>query len=82
MRLGATGGEYQSFLRDGRAAFRSAKEPMTISVRFPKGVVAAPAFDYRGLLLVLAGLACTAGVLVGLRRPWMRNRGQSPISGT
>lgn len=78
MRLGATGGEHQSFLRDGRAAFRSAKEPMTISVRFPKGVVAAPAFDYRGLLLVLAGLACTAGVLVGLRRPWARKSARTP----
>lgn len=77
MRLSASGGDYQSFLSDGRAAFRTAKEPMTFAVRFPKGVVAAPAFDYRGLLLVLAGLACAAGALA-----WMRNRGQSPISGT
>lgn len=63
IRLSAAGGEYQSFLSDGRAAFRSAKEPLAITVGFPKGVVAAPAFDYRGLVFVLAGLLATVGVL-------------------
>ncbi len=78
LRLSASGGDYQSFLSDGRAAFRSAKEPMSFAVRFPKGVVAAPAFDYRGLLLVLAGLACSAGALVWIRRPWARRSARTP----
>jgi hypothetical protein len=75
------GPESQSFVRDGRAAFRS-KEGLSIVVRFPKGVVAEPGIgqrarwffsDYFGGLLVLAMLALTAWVLLAIR-------GQSPIS--
>ena len=59
-------------MRDGRAAFRSA-DAVTIVVRFPKDVVAAPEMgqrarwlfdDYKGLLAVLVLLGCAAGVLV------------------
>jgi hypothetical protein len=72
----AAGGDYQGFVRDGRAAFRS-KESITIVVRFPKGVIAEPGVaqrarwffdDYKGFLLVLAGLALTAWVLVRLKK--------------
>ena len=68
-------GEYQSFVRDGRVAFRST-QPVTIIVRFPKDVVAAPALgkrlrwffdDYKGLLAVLAILGATAAALYRLR---------------
>jgi hypothetical protein len=74
--------EHQSFVRDGRAAFRSlrpleAQELMVISVRFPKDVVAAPSFgqrarwlaaDYAGLLAVVAGLGLTAWTLLHIRK--------------
>jgi hypothetical protein len=72
----AAGGDYQSFVRDGRAAFRT-KESITIVVRFPKGVIAEPGVaqrarwlydDYKGVLIVLAGLALTAAVLVRLKK--------------
>jgi len=72
----ATGREWQSFVRDGRAAFR-ARESLAIRVRFPKDVVAAPqlgerarwfAADYLGLLLVAAGLCLTAAVLLQLKK--------------
>jgi hypothetical protein len=67
------GRDYQSFVRDGRAAFRS-KEGMTIVVRFPKGVVLAePGIDYKGLLAVLAGLGLTGWVLVRLKKPDLKN---------
>jgi hypothetical protein len=75
IRARALGGEVQSFVRDGRAAFRT-KEPVTIVVRFPKEVVAAPGLgrrarwffeDYQGLLAVLAGLGATAAVLYRIR---------------
>jgi hypothetical protein len=69
--------DHQSFVRDGRAAFRitrplASQESMTIVVRFPKDVVEAPGIgqrarwllaDYGGLLFVLAGLGATAAVL-------------------
>ena len=74
--------EHQSFVRDGRAAFRTlrpleAHEPMVISVRFPKDVVSAPSFgqrarwlaaDYAGLLAVAVGLALTAWTLLRIRK--------------
>jgi hypothetical protein len=64
----ALGRDYQSFVRDGRAAFRS-QEAMTIVVRFPKGVVIAePGIDYKGLLAVLAALGLTACVLARLKK--------------
>lgn len=75
IRARAVGGDYQSFVREGRAAFRT-KEPMTIVVRFPKDVVAAPGLgerahwwlaDYKGLLGVLLLLMLTAGVLLRFR---------------
>lgn len=68
-------GNYQSFVRDGRAAFR-ASDGTAIVVRFPKGVVAEPGLgqrtrwffsDYFGALLVLAMLALTAWVLILIR---------------
>jgi hypothetical protein len=75
IRARAVGGDYQSFVREGRAAFR-AKEPMTIVVRFPKDVVAEPGLgerahwwlaDYKGLLGVLLLLMLSAGVLLRFR---------------
>ncbi|HVJ12289.1 MAG TPA: DUF2207 domain-containing protein [Burkholderiales bacterium] len=73
--------EHQSFVRDGRAAFRALRpleshEPMVITVRFPKDVVAAPSFgqqarwlaaDYAGLLAVAIGLGLTAWTLLHIR---------------
>jgi hypothetical protein len=70
------GGQYQSFVRAGRVAFRSQGD-MTIAVRFPKGVVTEPALgerarwlfsDYFGALLVVVLLGLTAGVLYLIRR--------------
>ena len=56
------GKDAQSFVRDGRAAFRAmraiaAHEEVMVVVRFPKDVVAEPKVDYRGLLAVLVLLA-------------------------
>jgi hypothetical protein len=71
IRTEATGGEYQSFVRDGRAAFR-ALQPIALVVRFPKGVVAEPSIgervqwffsDYPGVLVVLVILTLTAWTL-------------------
>ena len=66
------GKDAQSFVRDGRAAFRAmraipAHEEVMVVVRFPKGVVNPPTRDYRGLLLVLVLLVLTAGVLYRLK---------------
>jgi len=70
------GGSYQSFVRDGRAAFR-AQEDITIVVRFPKGVVAEPAMDQRarwffsdyfGAVLVLALIGLTAWFLIQAKK--------------
>ena len=65
--------DQQSFVRDGRAAFRSTRalapgEAMTIALRFPHGVVATPRFAYGGLLIVLGLLVLTAAVLYGLKK--------------
>lgn len=71
LRLEASGGDYQSLVRDGRAAFR-AQAPVALVVRFPKGVVAEPKIveraawffsDYFGLVTVAGLLALTALVL-------------------
>ena len=71
LRLEASGGGYQSLVRDGRAAFRS-DAPIALVVRFPKGVVAEPKLieraawffsDYFGLLTVSGLLALSALVL-------------------
>lgn len=65
--------DLQTFVRDGRAAFRSTRalgpgEAMTIALRFPHGVVASPRFAYGGLLIVLALLLLTAAVLYWLQK--------------
>jgi len=87
IRAAAEPREHQSFVRDGRAAFRTmrpltAQERMTIVVRFPKDVVAAPSpgqharwffADYAGLLLVAAGLGVTAWTLLRFRKLSARN---------
>jgi hypothetical protein len=71
----ASGGEYQSLVRDGRAAFRS-EAPIALVVRFPKGVVDEPGIatrahwffsDYFGASLLAALLMFTAGVLYLIR---------------
>jgi hypothetical protein len=64
--------DQQTFVRDGRAAFRSTRalgpgEAMTIALRFPHGVVASPRFAYGGLLMVLVLLMLAAAVLYWLR---------------
>ncbi|HEV3009442.1 MAG TPA: DUF2207 domain-containing protein [Burkholderiales bacterium] len=76
IKVEASGGSYQSFVRAGRAAFR-ATDAITIVVRFPKGVVTEPAVDQRarwffsdyfGALLVAATLGLSALVLVQLKK--------------
>lgn len=67
------GKDAQSFVRDGRAAFRAMRaiaphEQIMVVVRFPKNVVIPPKTDYRGLLAVLVLLASAAGVLYQLKR--------------
>jgi hypothetical protein len=67
------GKDAQSFVRDGRAAFRAMRaiaphEEVMVVVRFPKNVVSQPKTDYRGLLAVLALLASAAGVLFRLKK--------------
>ena len=66
------GKDAQSFVRDGRAAFRAmraipAHEEVMVVVRFPKGVVYPPRVDYRGLLAALVLLALAAAVLYRLK---------------
>ena len=70
------GGICQTFIRNGRAAFRGQGD-IGIVVRFPKGVVAEPAIDerarwffsdYFGAVLVLALIALTAGFLIQARK--------------
>jgi hypothetical protein len=65
--------DQQSFVRDGRAAFRSTRalapgEAMTVALRFPHGVVASPRFAYGGLVMVLSLLLLTAAVLYRLKK--------------
>lgn len=66
------GKDAQSFVREGRAAFRSLRaiapyEEVTVVVRFPKGVVDPPRLDYRGLLAVLLLLGLAAAVIYRLK---------------
>ncbi len=67
------GKDAQSFVRDGRAAFRATRaiaphEEVMVVVRFPKNVVSEPRTEYRGLLAVLLLLLASAGVLLKLQR--------------
>ena len=67
------GKDAQSFVRDGRAAFRAMRaiaphEEVMVVVRFPKDVVSQPKTEYRGLLAVFLLLVATAGVLLKLQR--------------
>jgi hypothetical protein len=75
MKTEASGADYQSLVRDGRAAFRS-EAPIALVVRFPKGAVTEPGIatrahwlfsDYFGALLILALLVFTASVLYLIR---------------
>jgi len=66
------GKDAQSFVRDGRAAFRSlraiaAHEQVVVVVRFPKNVVERPKVDRRGLAAVLVLLGLAAAVLYRLK---------------
>jgi hypothetical protein len=83
IRLEASGAEYQSLVRDGRAAFRS-QAPLALVVRFPKGVVAEPGMgerarwffsDYFGISLLAALLALTSWTLWQIQRLSARNSG-------
>jgi hypothetical protein len=76
IKVEASGGEYQSLVRDGRAAFRS-QDGIALVVRFPKGVVDEPGVaqrahwlfsDYFGASLVLVILALTAWTLLQLKK--------------
>lgn len=71
----AIGADYQSFVRDGRVAFR-AQAPITLSVRFPKGVIQDPGTgqralwyfsDYFGSVLLAFLIGSVIGVIVYLR---------------
>ena len=71
----ASGADYQSLVRDGRAAFRS-EAPLALVVRFPKGVITEPGIatrahwlfsDYFGALLIFGLLVFTAWVLYLIR---------------
>jgi hypothetical protein len=66
------GKDAQSFVRDGRAAFRSMRaiaphEEVAVVVRFPKNVVERPRIDRRGLLAVLVLLGLAAAALYRLK---------------
>lgn len=66
------GKDAQSFVRDGRAAFRSLRaiaphEEVMVVVRFPKNVVERAKVDYRGLLAVLLLLGLAAALLYRLK---------------
>jgi hypothetical protein len=72
----ASGAAYQSFVRDGRAAFR-AQEAITLSVRFPRGVIQDPGVgqhalwffsDHFGPVLLAFLLGSAVGVIVHLRK--------------
>jgi hypothetical protein len=86
IRLEASGAEYQSLVRDGRAAFRS-QAPLALIVRFPKGIVAEPGMgerarwffsDYFGMSLLAALLALTAWTLWQIKSFSARNSGSGP----
>jgi hypothetical protein len=86
IRVDGSGAEYQSFVRDGRAAFRS-QDWMSLVVRFPKGVVAEPAIgeraqwffsDYFGAVLIVLMVGLSALVLYLFRSPSARKSARSP----
>ena len=71
----ASSANYQSFVREGRVAFRTL-EPITLSVRFPKGVIQDPSTgqralwyfsDYFGSVLLAFLIGAVIGVIVYLR---------------
>jgi len=66
------GKDAQSFVRDGRAAFRSLRaiaphEEVMVAVRFPKNVVERPKVERGGLLAVLVLLGLAAAALYRLK---------------
>ncbi len=66
------GKDAQSFVRDGRAAFRSLRaiaphEEVMVVVRFPKNVVERPKVERGGLLAVLVLLGLAAAALYRLK---------------
>ena len=72
----ASGADYQSFVRDGRVAFR-AQQPITLSVRFPKGVIQDPGAgqrllwffsDHFGPVLLAFLLGGSVGVILHFRK--------------
>jgi hypothetical protein len=67
IKVEASGAAYQSFVRDGRAAFRS-EAPIALIVRFPKGVVEEPRPDYFGAMLIVGLLGFTGCVLYAMQR--------------
>jgi hypothetical protein len=76
IKIEASGASYQTFVRDGRAAFRG-QDDLALVVRFPKGVVVEPGIgqrahwffsDYFGAILVLAALGVTAWTLRQFRK--------------
>ena len=82
IRTEGSGASFETFVRDGRAAFRG-KDGLAVVVRFPKGVVVEPDVrerarwffsDYFGGLLVVAMLALSAWVLLKARE-LSRSRG-------
>ena len=67
IKLAASGGDFRSFVGDGRAAFR-AEQPIAIVVRFPKGVVDRPPPDYFSAALLAGLLGFSAWVLLRIRK--------------
>ena len=76
IKLEGSGAEWQSLVRDGRAAFR-AQAPLALTVRFPKGVVAEPGMgerarwlfsDYFGFVLLAVALGLTAWTLMQFKK--------------
>ena len=76
IKVEASGADYQSFVRDGRVAFR-AQEPITLSVSFPKGVIQDPGMsqralwffsDHFGAVLLAFLLGGTVGAIIYLRK--------------
>ena len=67
IKVEGSGAGFQSFVRDGRAAFRS-QAPIALIVRFPKGVVEESPADGYGVLAVLGLLFFTGCVLWLIRR--------------
>jgi hypothetical protein len=85
IKVEASSVNYQSFVRDGRVAFRTL-EPITLSVRFPKGVIQDPGTrqrmlwyfsDHFGSVLLAFLIGAVIGVIVyvrNIRDPEIRAR--------